>query len=77
MASSNAQRVEREWKPLTEEELAIDTERYLKMAVTPWDVAGYEYGLKQLAHTCAVLAHRLTKYEGEEEENDPMAAKGY
>jgi hypothetical protein len=43
-----------DWKPLTEEELARETEMYLLMA------GG---SLETLAHKCAVLAHRLRKYE--------------
>ncbi len=43
------------WKPLTGEELEYWTEFYLKTS---------NDSLEALAHKCAVLAHRLTKYEG-------------
>jgi hypothetical protein len=44
-----------DWQPLTPEELKEQTELYLNMA---------HGSLESLAHKCAVLAHRLTKYEG-------------
>ena len=43
------------WKPLTGEELEYWTEFYLNTS---------NGSLETLAHKCAVLAHRLTKYEG-------------
>jgi len=43
-----------DWKPLTEEELARETEMYVLMA---------DGNLETLAHKCAILAHRLRRYE--------------
>ena len=43
------------WQPMTEEELNVQTQLDLNMADGSPDV---------LAFKCAVLAHRLTKYEG-------------
>jgi hypothetical protein len=49
------------WKLLTAEELSQQTEMYLRMA---------NGSLEALAHKCAVLAHRLTKYEGVPDKSD-------
>jgi len=43
------------WKPLTSTELEYWTQFYMKTS---------NGSLEALAHKCAVLAHRLTKYEG-------------
>jgi hypothetical protein len=48
------------WEPLTAEELNLQTEMYIQIA---------NGSLEALAHQCALLAHRLTKYEGVPDES--------
>jgi hypothetical protein len=43
-----------DWQPLTPEQLKKQTQMYLDMS---------HGSVELLAHKCAVLAHRLTKYE--------------
>jgi hypothetical protein len=43
------------WTPMNQEELKAQMELYLNMS---------QGSLEALAFKCAVLAHRLTKYEG-------------